>query len=144
MARDSLAQGPAEDATIRAVTTIAALIFMLVTGGAIAFQIGLALGAPWGEYAMGGAVPGRFPPRLRAAAAAQAVILAFLVLVVLSSAGLVDIPFLADLPTVIWIVVVFSAVSLVLNAISRSAGERRIWVPVAGVMLASSLVVALA
>lgn len=124
-------------------TEAAAIVFTLVTAGAVAFQIGLALGAPWGAYAMGGAVPGRFPPRLRVAAAAQAVVLVFLAAIVLSSAGMVDIPFIADLPSLIWLVVAFSALSLVLNAISRSAGERRIWVPVAVMMLISSLVVAL-
>jgi hypothetical protein len=36
-----------------------------------------------------------------------------------------------------------SALAVVLNAISRSAGERRIWVPVAVVLLVSSLLVAL-
>ena len=37
----------------------------------------------------------------------------------------------------------FSAFAVVLNAISRSAGERKIWVPVSLVMLISSLLVAL-
>jgi hypothetical protein len=36
-----------------------------------------------------------------------------------------------------------SALAVALNAISRSAGERRIWVPVASVLLVSSLVVAI-
>ena len=120
----------------------AAIVFSVVTAGAVAFQIGLALGAPWGAYAMGGAVPGRFPPRLRVAAAAQAVLLTAFIAIVLSSAGLVTLPLLTDLPSLIWLVVAFSALSLVLNAISRSPGERRIWVPVALVMLGSSLVVA--
>ncbi len=39
--------------------------------------------------------------------------------------------------------VVVSVLAIVLNSISRSAGERRIWVPVAVAMLLSSLVVAL-
>jgi hypothetical protein len=34
-------------------------------------------------------------------------------------------------------------VSLVLNAITPSAGERRIWVPVTAVMLGTALIVAL-
>jgi len=117
-------------------------VFSVVTAGAVVFQIGLALGAPWGAYAMGGAIPGRFPPRLRVAAAAQAVLLAAFIAIVLSSAGLVTVPLLEGLPSLIWLVVAFSALSLVLNAISRSPGERRIWVPVAVVMLGSSLVVA--
>ncbi|HET9758005.1 MAG TPA: hypothetical protein VFP66_16000 [Candidatus Limnocylindrales bacterium] len=40
-------------------------------------------------------------------------------------------------------VVAFSGLSLVLNAISPSAGERRIWVPVAIVMLVTILILAL-
>jgi hypothetical protein len=124
-------------------TTLAAIVFAVVTAGVVAFQIALALGAPWGEYAMGGAFPGRYPTRMRVAAAAQAVLLALLALIVLSSAGLIAVPILSGLPSLIWLVVAFSAVSLALNAASRSAGERRIWVPVALVMLGSSLVVAL-
>lgn len=124
-------------------TTLAAIVFALVTAGVVAFQIALALGAPWGAYAMGGAFPGRYPPRMRVAAAGQAALLALLVLIVLSSAGLIVVPLLSSLPSLIWLVVAFSAVSVVLNAASRSAGERRIWVPVALIMLGSSLIVAL-
>jgi hypothetical protein len=122
--------------------TVAALVFALITLGAIAFQVALALGARWGEFAMGGAFPGKLPPRLRVAAAGQAVVLAILAAAVLSRAGVVDLPIVRDLPSLIWVAVAFSAVSLVLNAVSRSAGERRFWVPVAVVMLASSLIVA--
>jgi hypothetical protein len=35
-------------------TTWAAAAFAIVVSGVIAFQIALALGAPWGSYAMGG------------------------------------------------------------------------------------------
>jgi hypothetical protein len=123
--------------------TAAAILFAIVTFGAIVFQIALALGAPWGQYAMGGAFPGRLPTAMRVAAVVQAVVLGLLAMVVLAHAGLVDIPVVRDLPWLIWVAGAFSAASLVLNAISRSAGERRIWVPVALVMLGSSLVVAL-
>lgn len=125
------------------VTQAAAILFSAVTVGVIAFQIALALGAPWGAYAMGGAFPGRYPPRMRVAAAGMAALLVLLVLIVLSSAGLIVVPLLSGLPSLIWLVVAFSAVSVVLNAASRSAGDRRIWVPVALVMLGSSLIVAI-
>ena len=123
-------------------TQAAAILFSIVTMGVIAFQVALAVGAPWGANAMGGAFPGRYPPRMRVAAAGMAALLGLLVLIVLSSAGLIIVPMLSGLPSLIWLVVAFSAVSVVLNAASRSAGERRIWVPVALVMLVSSLVVA--
>ncbi len=120
----------------------AAILFSIVTLGVIAFQIALAAGAPWGSYAMGGAFPGRYPPKMRVAAAGMAALLGLLVLIVLSSAGMINVPMLTGLPSLIWLVVAFSAASVVLNAASRSAGERHIWVPVAIVMLACGLIVA--
>jgi len=124
-------------------TAAAAVAFVVVTAGAVAFQLALALGAPGGRYAMGGAYPGTFPRRLRAAAIAQAALLAILAAIVAARAGLIDLPFLAGQAWPIWLVIVFSTLSLILNASSRSTGERRIWVPVAIVMLATSLIVAM-
>ena len=122
------------------VMTVAALLFALAALAAIGFQLALAAGAPWGAYAMGGRVTGRFPPPLRVAAVVQAAVLAALATVVLARAGLLD---LGLAPWGIWVVVAFSGLSLAMNAASRSAGERRLWVPVASVMLLSSVVVAL-
>lgn len=124
-------------------TAVAAIVFGVAIVGIVGFQIALALGAPWGAYAMGGSFPGRFPPRMRVAAVIQAVVLALVGLVVLSHAGLV-LPAIAEAaPWLVWLAVALSGVSLVLNTITPSAGERRLWVPVAAVMLVSSLVVAL-
>jgi hypothetical protein len=128
--------------TVEDLTRAAALAYTAITGGAVAFQVGLALGAPWGLYAMGGRFAGVFPPRLRAAAVVQAVVLVLLAITVLSAAGLAAAGLVETLPWLVWVPVVFSAVSLVLNAITPSAGERRIWVPVALALLATSLVVA--
>lgn len=125
------------------VTAWAATAFAIVVAGVIAFQIALALGAPWGSYAMGGAFPGRFPPRMRIAAAVQAALLAVIVAIVLARAGLALPGWSEASRWLIWAVVAVALFALVLNAISPSAGERRIWVPVALVMLASSLLVAL-
>jgi hypothetical protein len=124
-------------------TSAAAILFAIATALVVAFQGALALGAPWGAYAMGGTLPGRWPPAMRLVAVGQAVLLAALAFVVLDAAGLVDVPVIRDLPALIWLVVAVSAVSLAVNAVSRSAGERRIWVPVALVMLGSSVIVAL-
>ena len=124
-------------------TTAAALLFAIVAAGTVAFQLALALGAPWGAYAMGGRFPGRFPMPMRVAAVVQAALLGVLGLIVLSRAGLAVASLSEAFPWLIWLAVGFSAVSLVLNAITPSAGERRIWLPMAVVMLLSSLVVAL-
>ena len=125
------------------IMSVAAVIFAIVAGGVVAFQLALALGAPWGAYAMGGAFPGRFPPPMRVAAVVQAVVIALLAVVVLSAAGLVLPDLAADYPWLVWIPVAVSVLAVLLNSISRSAGERRIWVPVAMLLLVSSLVVAI-
>ena len=119
----------------------AALVFAALAAGVVGFQLALALGAPWGAYAMGGVVPGRFPARLRVAAVVQAVIIAGLAVAILSRAGLLLPDLAMAVPWLPWVAVGVSAVAVVLNAMSRSAGERRIWVPVAVAMLASSLIV---
>lgn len=124
-------------------TEVAPIAYAIATAGVIAFQVALALGAPWGAYAMGGASPGRFPPAMRAGALVQAALLGALAAVVLSSAGFVLPSLPQAAPWLIWVVVAVTAGSLVLNAISPSAGERRVWVPVGLVLLVSSLAVAL-
>jgi hypothetical protein len=92
---------------------------------------------------MGGASRGRFPPALRVAALLQAVVIGVLAIGVLSAAGIGPPGLAASLPGLVWVAVVVSAIAVVLNAITRSAGERRIWLPVTVVMLFSSLLVAL-
>ena len=122
---------------------LAALAYLAATLLVVGFQVALALGAPWGAYAMGGRFPGRFPPSMRLLALVQAVMLGLLLLVVLGSAGLISLG-LTEWPWIVWLPVAVSALSVVMNAASRSPGERRLWVPIGLVLLASSLVVALA
>jgi hypothetical protein len=121
----------------------AAFLYLILSAGIIAFQIALAAGAPWGAYAMGGASPGQYPPALRVAAIIQAVLLAGMAAVVLARAGLILPGWSRAARWLIWIVVAFAAVSLFLNLITPSAGERAIWAPVAFLLLVSSAVVAL-
>lgn len=126
------------------VTTLAALVFAVAACAVVAFQLALALGAPWGRFAMGGAFPGQFPAPMRIAAAVQGLVIAFLGLGVLSAARVAMPELAVSFPWLVWVAVAVSVVALVMNAMSRSAGERRIWVPVTLVLLFSSLLVALA
>jgi hypothetical protein len=121
----------------------AALVYAVVSVGVIAFQLALAAGAPWGEFAMGGAYPGQFPPELRVAAVLQSVILAGLAIIVLARAGVAMPKWSRASHRLVWLAVAFSTVSLVLNLITPSAGERAIWAPVAFVMLVSSVTIAI-
>ncbi|HEX5579362.1 MAG TPA: hypothetical protein VFY43_06830 [Candidatus Limnocylindria bacterium] len=118
---------------------ILAVIYAAVTALVVGFQLALALGAPWGSYAMGGAFPGRMPPAMRVAAVAQAVVLAGLAVIVLADAGLTSVSLVSGWPWLIWLPVVVAALAVGLNASTRSRGERRIWLPVALVLLGCSL-----
>jgi hypothetical protein len=122
---------------------VAALVYLAMTVVAVGFQVALALGAPWGQYAMGGRFPGRFPPTMRLLAAVQAVILSLLALIVVSRAGLIVPEATADRTAVAWFPVVVSGASLWMNLNTPSAKERRVWVPATAILTVSSLVVAL-
>jgi hypothetical protein len=121
---------------------VAALGYTGISAGVALFQLALALGAPWGSYAMGGAFPGQYPTSMRVEAVFAAALLAVMAGVILSRTGLA-------LPTwsrasrwLVWIIVAYGVVGVALNLLSPSGGERAIWAPVALVQLALSLVVA--
>ncbi len=68
----------------------------------------------------------------------QAAVLGGLAWVVLAFAGVVPGDWTTGVAWLVWIPVVVAAVSVAMNAASRSPGERRIWVPVGLVLLGSS------
>jgi hypothetical protein len=121
----------------------AALLYSTVSAVAVAFQLALAAGAPWGAYTMGGAYKGRFPPAMRIAALVQAALIAGMAAVVLARAGLALAGWSRPSRRLVWAVVAFAAVSLVLNLITPSARERAVWAPAASLLLTSSAVVAI-
>jgi hypothetical protein len=108
------------------------------------FQLALALGAPWGAYAMGGAFPGIFPPAMRVAALVQVPVLGLVGLIVFARAGLVLPSWARAARMLIWVVVGLLGVGVVLNLITPSPMERLIWAPVAIALFLTSLRVALA
>ena len=122
--------------------SLAAIAYALATVAVVGFQVALAAGAPWGEYAMGGRVPGKLPPPMRVAAAAQAAVLGLLAVVVLDAGGVIALGWTAAIPWLAWVPVAVSAVSAVMNALTPSIVERRLWLPVAIVLLVSSAIVA--
>ena len=121
---------------------ISGIVYGALTVLVALFQIALALGMPWGAFAMGGAFPAQFPPAMRAAALGQAVVLLLLAGVILSRAGIILPKWAKASRWLAWVVVAFSALSLVLNIMTPSAGERLLWAPVALLLLVSSLIVA--
>jgi hypothetical protein len=125
------------------ITRVAAIIYAFVAFGVVAFQLALAAGAPWGAYAMGGASPGQYPPAMRVGAIIQAVLLAGMAAVILARAGLVLPAWSRVSLWLVWIVVALTALSLTLNLITPSGGERAIWAPTLALLLISSLIVAI-
>ncbi|MED5016771.1 hypothetical protein P9847_05570 [Paenibacillus chibensis] len=122
---------------------VSGIIFSFLTSIVILFQIALALGAPWGHFAMGGKYPGKFPVSMRVLAVFQAFVLVFLGLIVLSRSELALNQWYEFSHSAIWFVVAFSVLSSIMNLITRSTGERAIWAPVTIVMVITSLIVAL-
>ena len=120
----------------------AALGYAVISSGVALFQLALALGVPWGAYAMGGAFPGQYPPAMRVEAVFGIAILGLMAAVVLSRAGVVLPRWSRASRWLVWVIVAYGVVGLVLNLITPSGGERLIWAPVAFVLLACSLVVA--
>jgi hypothetical protein len=125
------------------ISRIAAIIFAVITVFVVVFQIALALGAPWGAYAMGGAFPGQFPPAMRVSAGVQAIILALVACVVLARAGVALSSWSGVARWLIWVIVALLAVSVVLNLITPSSGERMIWAPVAALLFICCLLIAI-
>lgn len=121
---------------------IAAYVFILLAAAIIAFQVALALGAPWGAYAMSGAFPGQLPTGLRVAAVIQALLWAAFACVIAARAGLGLRSLVRASRWMAWIVVAITAVSFVLNLITPSAGERMLWAPAAFVLIVCSALVA--
>ena len=78
-----------------------------------------------------------------AAGCVQAALIVGTAAIVLSRAGLLLAGWSRVSRWLVWVVVALTAVSLVLNLITPSAGERALWAPVLLLLLASSAVVAI-
>ncbi|MFY7867073.1 hypothetical protein [Roseateles sp.] len=124
-------------------SALAALLFALLSLGVCAFQLALILGAPWGEFTLGGKWRGALPRRARWIPFISLLVFAGLVLIVLAGSGFALTAYQAQAQTWIWGVVGYCALGCVLNAITPSRRERVIWLPVVLGLFASSLSVAL-
>jgi hypothetical protein len=125
----------------RRAALIAAVFFFVI----VAFQVALAAGAPWGRAAYGGQVeqPG---VELRISSVVAIVIWTAAALIVLKRVGFAiwaPLPRKA-LPVAVWVLFVVMLFSALLNAITPSAIERAIWLPVAIVVASSLATVAIA
>ena len=126
------------------IVVIAALVQAFIAFGVAAFQVALVVGAPWGEYAMGGQNKGTLPTSLRISSGASAVFMLAQSGHYLAQAGILT-PLLDDTWSNIanWFWFSFTVIGLVLNSITRIKKERNLWVPVLLVSTICTLLVAL-
>ena len=111
------------------------MVATALLGGLSLFQIGLALGAPWGAASWGGANRGVLPTGFRIASGfAGLVLYPFLALVILRSAGVFETEWLpGDGSVWMWVLAAFFGLGTLANVASRSPSERW-WSPVSGVV----------
>jgi hypothetical protein len=121
---------------------IVAVVLLAVIAG---FQISLALGAPWGSAAWGGANAGVLPARLRVASLVAGLLLyPFLVLFVLQSAGVLTTAWVPGAGKVgMWVLTGFFVLGTIANFASRSKRER-IWGPVSLAIAVCCAIIAVA
>jgi hypothetical protein len=123
----------------RIAALVAAVGFVLLAG----FQAALALGAPWGRAAWGGAHE-RLPVGFRVASGFAVVVWLLAALVVLARAGYEWSPVPAGLSRwATWVLFALLAIGTLMNLASRSRLERLIQTPVATALAILSLLVAL-
>lgn len=117
----------------------AALLYAACCAGVVVFQICLIAGAPWGPLTQGGGHPGALPVSNRVLAAASAVLLVLMAVSLLSAAGMGPVwPRWTG-----WAALAVQAASMLMNWITPSSAERRLWGPVTTLMLVLALVVML-
>lgn len=106
------------------------------------FQLVLALGAPLGRFAWGGQHR-VLPVRLRVGSAVSIAVYALISLIALDREGTTDVFPDAISAVGIWVVLGYFVLGIGMNAISPSKPERNVMVPVAAMLAALSLAVAL-
>ncbi len=125
-------------------TSVAAYVYLALALVVAAFQTTLVAGAPWGKLTWGGQHPGKLPPSMRVAALLSGVLMVGFAVIVVGRAGLA----LEELSSYwrigIWVVVAYSVLGVVANSVTRSRWERILWLPVTLLMLASSIIIAVA
>ena len=124
--------------------TISAVFLVVMTLVVTVFQIALASGAPWGEYAYGGTKTGKLPTGFRI----NSVVSAFVMLAIsghyLAQLGVFE-PVLdsAGNSVVNWVLVGFTGLAALANNATRSKKERMVWGIPTILMFLAALAVAL-
>ena len=98
-------------------TLIITAILVLLTIFTAIFQLGLAIGQPWGEYTMGGRQKGALPVAMRVNAVFSAIVLIFMAYVAIDRSKLFN-PVSFQPSSTIWLVTGYMALAVLLNSIT--------------------------
>lgn len=123
---------------------VAAVLFGVLAVAVAAFQVALVLGAPWGELTLGGRWRGALPVRVRVLPLVSALLLLLFAAVIAARAGIGFAGIAPRAAAGAWLVVGFSALATLANALTPSRRERALWLPVVSTMLVLSAIVAVA
>ena len=108
------------------------------------FQLALALGAPMGEYAYGGQLPGKLPIAYRISSAFSFLLMLAIAGHYLAQLGAVPLLLRADHNQVVnWALVGFASLAAIMNNITRSKKEKQLWGSTTIAMLIAAVIVAL-
>ena len=122
--------------------TFSAIVFTIFSTILVLFQLGLTIGMPWGEASMGGKYPGKYPPKMRVVSLINSLVLSFIAVIVLIKSEKLFPQFKSFANFAIYFVVGFSVLATILNIITPSKIESKLWAPVAILLLISSIIVA--
>lgn len=118
-------------------------IYITLTIIIATFQLALALGAPLGEYTMGGKFPGKLPIKMRIAALIQIIIILLFVFMVIAKAGIAFEQYQRIGRIGIWFIVAFFVFGSIMNLSSPSRKEKLVMGPANIIALISTLIVAI-
>ena len=114
-----------------------AVIYCALILGVIGFQVALICGAPWGRITQGGQTDGPLPRSGRFFALASILVLLGLAGAILSAGG-----YWPGWPGWTgWTAVTINLVMMVLNWITRSVPERRLWGPITTIIFLLAVLV---
>ncbi|MBB3677829.1 hypothetical protein [Modestobacter versicolor] len=122
--------------------TVVAVVGVAVLAGLAVFQLALVAGAPLGRFAWGGRHE-VLPTGLRVGSVVSVLLYAAIALVLLEAADASELLPAGFVSVAAWVLTGYFALGVVLNAASRSRPERLVMTPVALLLTAVCLVLAL-
>lgn len=120
----------------------AAFVYIFFNILIIIFHFALILGAPWGEFTMGGKDVGKLPKQKRVFAVLALPLLIFFLITIISLSGLSFIELKPISSKTIWGVIFFNFLTAIGNIFTKSHQERKLWAPITLIMLVCAIIIA--